>query len=149
MFRGHTDDVSRFVVGQGMLVSGGRDRSICAWNSATGDFMFARWTKRSRFLHLYLKYLNRKCVVSRELLEKNCHANNTDHANLYFFISVFSKSQFFRIANFSLLWLLFHQKLYLFPLKIINFTLFSELNPEKPKLLEREKCVFKCKRGGD
>ncbi|XP_023322974.1 F-box/WD repeat-containing protein 4-like isoform X2 [Eurytemora carolleeae] len=42
MFRGHTDDVSRFVVGQGMLVSGGRDRSICAWNSATGDFMFAR-----------------------------------------------------------------------------------------------------------
>jgi len=31
VLRGHSDDVSHFVVEAGMVVSGGRDRSLCAW----------------------------------------------------------------------------------------------------------------------
>lgn len=42
MLRGHSDDVSRFVVREGMVVSGGRDRSICGWSARTGEFLFAR-----------------------------------------------------------------------------------------------------------
>lgn len=42
MLRGHSDDVSKFVVAQGMVVSGGRDRSIRAWSASTGEFLFAR-----------------------------------------------------------------------------------------------------------
>jgi len=42
MLRGHMDDVSKFVVSSGMVVSGGRDRSICGWSSNTGEFLFAR-----------------------------------------------------------------------------------------------------------
>lgn len=42
MLRGHSDDVSRFVVCEGMVVSGGRDRSICGWSARTGEFLFAR-----------------------------------------------------------------------------------------------------------
>ena len=33
MLRGHKDDVSKFVVRGGMVVSGGRDRSLCGWSS--------------------------------------------------------------------------------------------------------------------
>jgi len=42
MLRGHKDDVSKFVVRGGMVVSGGRDRSLCGWSSRTGEFLFAR-----------------------------------------------------------------------------------------------------------
>jgi len=42
MLRGHSDDVSKFVVSQGMVVSGGRDRSLCAWSANSGNFLFAR-----------------------------------------------------------------------------------------------------------
>ena len=44
MLRGHSDDVSRFVVSEGMVVSGGRDRSICGWSARTGEFLFARYS---------------------------------------------------------------------------------------------------------
>merc|ERR1711997_657937 len=39
---GHTDDVSRFVVKDGYLISGGRDKSLQGWNSHTGEFLFAK-----------------------------------------------------------------------------------------------------------
>lgn len=42
MLRGHADDVSKFVVKAGMVLSGGRDRSICGWNAESGEFLFAR-----------------------------------------------------------------------------------------------------------
>jgi len=42
MLRAHSDDVSKFVVSDGMVVSGGRDRSLCAWSANSGEFMFAR-----------------------------------------------------------------------------------------------------------
>jgi len=42
VLRGHSDDVSKFVVEQGMVVSGGRDRSLCAWSASSGEFLFAR-----------------------------------------------------------------------------------------------------------
>jgi len=42
MLRGHKDDVSKFVVAEGMVVSGGRDRSLFGWSSKTGEFLFAR-----------------------------------------------------------------------------------------------------------
>jgi WD40 repeat protein len=45
MLRGHSDDVSRFVVSEGMVVSGGRDRSICGWSARTGKFLFARYKR--------------------------------------------------------------------------------------------------------
>ena len=38
----HSDDVSKFVVSDGMVVSGGRDRSLCAWSANSGEFLFAR-----------------------------------------------------------------------------------------------------------
>ena len=40
--KGHTDDVSRFVVKDGLLVSGGRDATLLGWNSDTGEFLFAK-----------------------------------------------------------------------------------------------------------
>ena len=40
--RAHSDDVSKFVVSDGMVVSGGRDRSLCAWSANSGEFLFAR-----------------------------------------------------------------------------------------------------------
>lgn len=42
VLKGHTDDVSRFVVKDGLLVSGGRDRTMVGWNSLTGEFLFAK-----------------------------------------------------------------------------------------------------------
>jgi hypothetical protein len=42
MLRAHSDDVSKFVVSEGMVVSGGRDRSLCAWSANSGQFLFAR-----------------------------------------------------------------------------------------------------------
>jgi len=42
VLRGHSDDVSKFVVEEGMVVSGGRDRSLCAWSASSGEFLFAR-----------------------------------------------------------------------------------------------------------
>lgn len=42
MLRGHSDDVSKFVVAEGIVVSGGRDRSLCAWSANSGNFLFAR-----------------------------------------------------------------------------------------------------------
>lgn len=42
VLRAHSDDVSKFVVEEGMVVSGGRDRSLCAWSSSSGEFLFAR-----------------------------------------------------------------------------------------------------------
>merc|ERR1740128_479698 len=42
VLRGHSDDVSKFVVSDGMVVSGGRDRSLCAWSASSGEFLFAR-----------------------------------------------------------------------------------------------------------
>ena len=40
--KGHSDDVSRFVVKDGLLVSGGRDASIMGWNAASGEFLFSK-----------------------------------------------------------------------------------------------------------
>jgi F-box/WD-40 domain protein 4 len=42
VLRGHSDDVSKFVVSEGMVVSGGRDRSLCGWSATSGEFLFAR-----------------------------------------------------------------------------------------------------------
>ena len=42
VLRGHSDDVSKFVVSEGMVVSGGRDRSLCGWSQHSGEFLFAR-----------------------------------------------------------------------------------------------------------
>lgn len=42
VLKGHTDDVSRFVVKDGLLVSGGRDRNLVCWDSASGEFLFAK-----------------------------------------------------------------------------------------------------------
>ena len=42
VLKGHTDDVARFVVKNGLVVSGGRDQSLFGWNSITGDFLFAK-----------------------------------------------------------------------------------------------------------
>eukprot|EP00092_Neocalanus_flemingeri_P040849 GFUD01044469.1.p1 GENE.GFUD01044469.1~~GFUD01044469.1.p1 ORF type:complete len:420 (+),score=88.33 GFUD01044469.1:102-1361(+) len=42
LLRGHADDSSKFVVSDGMVVSGGQDRSLCAWNADSGKFLFAR-----------------------------------------------------------------------------------------------------------
>jgi len=42
VLRAHTDDVSRFVVEGGMVVSGGRDRALCGWGASRGEFLFAR-----------------------------------------------------------------------------------------------------------
>lgn len=42
VLKGHTDDVSRFVVKDGYLISGGRDKSLQGWNSETGEFLFAK-----------------------------------------------------------------------------------------------------------
>jgi F-box/WD-40 domain protein 4 len=46
MLRGHSDDVSKFVVSDGMVVSGGRDRALCGWSQHSGQFLFAR-----RYVH--------------------------------------------------------------------------------------------------
>ena len=42
VLKGHTDDVSRFVVRDGLLVSGGSDRTLFGWDSTTGEFLFAK-----------------------------------------------------------------------------------------------------------
>lgn len=42
VLRGHSDDVSKFVVSEGMVVSGGRDRALCGWSATSGQFLFAR-----------------------------------------------------------------------------------------------------------
>ena len=42
LLRAHNDDVSKFVVSDGMVVSGGRDRSLCGWSANSGHFLFAR-----------------------------------------------------------------------------------------------------------
>jgi len=44
VLRGHSDDVSKFVLSNGMVVSGGggKDRSLCAWSANSGQFLFAR-----------------------------------------------------------------------------------------------------------
>jgi len=42
VFKGHTDDVSKFVVKDGCLISGGRDRALFGWHAETGEFMFAK-----------------------------------------------------------------------------------------------------------
>ena len=34
--------ISRFVVKDGLLVSGGRDRNLVCWDSASGEFLFAK-----------------------------------------------------------------------------------------------------------
>jgi len=46
VLKGHTDDVSKFVVREGCLISGGRDRALFGWNAETGEFMFSK-----RFCH--------------------------------------------------------------------------------------------------
>ncbi len=40
--KGHTDDVSRFVVKDGLLVSGGRDATLLGWSADGGEFLFAK-----------------------------------------------------------------------------------------------------------
>ena len=42
VLRAHSDDVSKFVVSEGMVVSGGRDRALCGWSASSGQFLFAR-----------------------------------------------------------------------------------------------------------
>ena len=63
----HRDDVSTFVVKDGLVVSGGRDRSFVAWEADTGRFLFAR-----RYCHkqeisgvdLVSRHDNRRVVVT-------------------------------------------------------------------------------------
>jgi len=40
--KGHADDVSRFVVKDGLLVSGGRDAALVGWRADSGEFLFAK-----------------------------------------------------------------------------------------------------------
>ncbi len=42
VLKGHTDDVSRFVVKDGLLLSGGRDATLLGWSADTGEFLFSR-----------------------------------------------------------------------------------------------------------
>ena len=42
VLRGHSDDVSKFVVSERMVVPGGRGRSLCGWSQHSGEFFFAR-----------------------------------------------------------------------------------------------------------
>lgn len=42
VLKGHIDDVSRFVVKDGTLISAGRDCAMVGWNSDTGEFLFAK-----------------------------------------------------------------------------------------------------------
>jgi hypothetical protein len=42
VLKGHTDDVARFVVKDGLVVSGGRDQSLFGWSSVSGEFSFAK-----------------------------------------------------------------------------------------------------------
>ena len=45
VLRGHSDDVSRFVVKDGLVVSGGRDKTLVGWRQYGGrnyEFAFAR-----------------------------------------------------------------------------------------------------------
>lgn len=42
VLKGHTDDVARFIVKDGLVVSGGRDQSLFGWRADTGDFIFAK-----------------------------------------------------------------------------------------------------------
>ena len=39
---GHSDDVSKFVVCDGIVVSGGGDRSLCGWSQHSEELLFAR-----------------------------------------------------------------------------------------------------------
>jgi F-box/WD-40 domain protein 4 len=40
--KGHSDDVSRFVVKDSLIVSGGRDATLVGWRAETGEFLFAK-----------------------------------------------------------------------------------------------------------
>ncbi len=44
VLKGHTDDVSRFVVNRdaGIIVSGGRDATLVGWDAFNGEFLFAK-----------------------------------------------------------------------------------------------------------
>ena len=42
VLRGHSDDVSKFVVSEGIEVPGGRDRSLCGWSQHSREFLLAR-----------------------------------------------------------------------------------------------------------
>ena len=45
LLRGHSDDVSRFVVRDGLVVSGGRDKTLVGWRQYGGrhyEFAFAK-----------------------------------------------------------------------------------------------------------
>ena len=42
VLRAHKDDLSKFVVFDGMIVSGGRDMSLCEWSASSGGLLFAR-----------------------------------------------------------------------------------------------------------
>ncbi|XP_066993077.2 F-box/WD repeat-containing protein 4 [Anabrus simplex] len=45
--KGHSDDVCRFVATNDMIISGGRDGTLCGWCQATGQFLFCRRTSHS------------------------------------------------------------------------------------------------------
>ncbi len=40
--KGHSDDVSRFVVKDGLLLSGSRDANLIGWDAGSGEFLFAK-----------------------------------------------------------------------------------------------------------
>ena len=40
VLKGHKDDVSRFALKDGIVVSGGRDRAMFGWRADTGEFLF-------------------------------------------------------------------------------------------------------------
>lgn len=42
VLKGHKDDVSRFKVKDGIIASGGRDRSMFAWRADTGEYLFSK-----------------------------------------------------------------------------------------------------------
>ena len=52
LLRGHSDDVNRFVVRDGLVVSGGRDKTLVGWRQYGGrhyEFAFAK-----RYIHTFV-----------------------------------------------------------------------------------------------
>ena len=89
VLKGHTDDVSRFVVKEGLLVSGGRDRNLVCWDSASGEFLFAKRychgsevsavdVARADYSHQTIVTGSRDRTVKIWTL---CHDGENDHCN--------------------------------------------------------------------
>ena len=69
VLRGHSDDVSRFVVKNGLVVSGGRDKTLVGWtlgaNRNSYEFAFARRYCNHTVRNLHFLSKN-STLISRE-----------------------------------------------------------------------------------